>query len=257
MLHLVAGGAGFLGGHLTNALIDDGERVVIMDDLSGGSIRNLEHAISSGIGTFIYVDVTEADAALSDLVARAKCGRVDRVYHLAHSAAHDPAATIPLIDLALVHQARLLFVTGPDRGDAAGNTAVRRHVALLRACGRDARLLHLPECYGPGMDERSGGLVAGLFRAAESRLALPLEEPPSRRHALMYVGDAVALLRRAMEAPSLEHAPLACYEDYAVAEIARAVARVTGVIASTSTSPLDGNLRATYRWLREERLAFA
>ena len=43
MKHLITGGAGFIGSHLAEALLDSGETVYVIDDLSSGSIVNIDH----------------------------------------------------------------------------------------------------------------------------------------------------------------------------------------------------------------------
>ena len=50
---LINGGAGFIGSHLAEALLERGWRVEIIDDLSTGSIRNIEHL--KGHPGFSYV----------------------------------------------------------------------------------------------------------------------------------------------------------------------------------------------------------
>ena len=43
MVSLITGGAGFIGSHLAEALLARGGRVIILDDLSTGSVENLRH----------------------------------------------------------------------------------------------------------------------------------------------------------------------------------------------------------------------
>lgn len=60
-MSLVAGGAGFLGSHLSEFLIGRGDDVICVDDLSTGSIANIEPIKNSGRFTFIIGDISELD----------------------------------------------------------------------------------------------------------------------------------------------------------------------------------------------------
>lgn len=77
MKYLITGGSGFIGSHLTAALLKRGDRVVVLDDLSTGSAKNLEHLASNP--DLEIVSGSILDSALVDsLVAK-----VDHVLHLA------------------------------------------------------------------------------------------------------------------------------------------------------------------------------
>lgn len=74
---LVTGGAGFIGSHLTDRLVQDGHEVTVLDNLETGRLENLDGAKESGQLTFIEGSVL--DPALVDrLVAE-----TDYIYHLA------------------------------------------------------------------------------------------------------------------------------------------------------------------------------
>lgn len=74
---LITGGAGFIGSHLAEALLARGDTVYIIDDLSTGSIRNIDHLKSSP--RFHYtIDKVENVPVVAELVDRA-----DVVFHLA------------------------------------------------------------------------------------------------------------------------------------------------------------------------------
>ncbi|HBY95018.1 MAG: GDP-mannose 4,6-dehydratase [Ardenticatenaceae bacterium] len=74
---LVTGGAGFIGSHLAEALLARGDTVYIIDDLSTGSIRNIDHLKSNP--RFHYtIDKVENVPVVAELVDRA-----DVVFHLA------------------------------------------------------------------------------------------------------------------------------------------------------------------------------
>ena len=74
---LITGGAGFIGSHLAEALIADGKEVIVIDDLSTGSLVNLTGLREHSLFHFIQSSVREPD-----VLERALEG-VDYVYHLA------------------------------------------------------------------------------------------------------------------------------------------------------------------------------
>ena len=74
---LITGGAGFIGSHLAELLIDEGTEVFVLDDLSTGSIQNVAH-LRDHPDFHLVVDTVLAPAVVSELVY--KC---DVVYHLA------------------------------------------------------------------------------------------------------------------------------------------------------------------------------
>jgi UDP-glucose 4-epimerase len=74
---LITGGAGFIGSHLTDHLLNAGHRVVVLDNLVNGKTENL--ALASGMGKFVFI---EGDI-LSLATAEAACEGIDIVFHLA------------------------------------------------------------------------------------------------------------------------------------------------------------------------------
>ena len=77
MRALITGGAGFIGSHLAEELLDRGQEVWVVDDLSTGSGENIEHLRSHKYFHFVKGTITDV-ALLTSLV-----GRVDVIYHLA------------------------------------------------------------------------------------------------------------------------------------------------------------------------------
>lgn len=77
---LVTGGAGFIGSHLVDRLLAQGDEVVAVDNLSSGSLANLAEARRTRIGKFTFQRVDITSTALGETIRRA---RPEVVFHLA------------------------------------------------------------------------------------------------------------------------------------------------------------------------------
>jgi UDP-glucose 4-epimerase len=93
MRALVTGGAGFIGSHLTERLLKDGNQVSVIDNLSTGSLKNVESFKEHSCFEFVAGDIR--NAALVEPLAK----RCDVIFHLAAAVgvkliAEDPVHTI-------------------------------------------------------------------------------------------------------------------------------------------------------------------
>jgi nucleoside-diphosphate-sugar epimerase len=247
MLNLVTGGAGFLGSHLSSALVDDGQYVIIIDNLSSGHVRNLEHAVSSGRGTFIYADVAVSTNEITELLHVALRGAsIDRIWHLASPASPDAygahpwetlavngMATMSLIELALAHKARFLYTStseiygdplvhpqpesyfgnvdpiGPRSCYDEGKRFGEAAVATgVRARGLDGRLVRFFNCYGPMMEQGDGRLIPALIDAVLNNKPLPIQGTGKQTRSMTFVDDAIQLLRLVMDRPQATLQPI-------------------------------------------------
>jgi UDP-glucose 4-epimerase len=77
MRALITGGAGFIGSHLSDALLDQGHDVLILDNLSTGSIDNIAH-LKSRPGFEYFIDSVDNEPLLAELIDRS-----DVVFHFA------------------------------------------------------------------------------------------------------------------------------------------------------------------------------
>ena len=77
MRTLITGGAGFIGSHLAEKLLDEGHQVYIIDDLSTGSIENIEH-LKQRKGFHYVIDTVMNSPVLAELI-----DKTDIVFHLA------------------------------------------------------------------------------------------------------------------------------------------------------------------------------
>lgn len=142
---LVTGGAGFIGSHLVELLAGRGDQVVILDDLSTGDRRNIEHLVSSGNVEFVEGSILDAD--LVDECIRA----VDVCFHLASAVGVQLVVSQPLDTL-------LCNVRGTD-------------IVLSAAARHSCRILFTStsEIYGKNstgaLDEQSDRILGSPFKA--------------------------------------------------------------------------------------------
>ena len=224
---LVTGGAGFLGSHLVDALLERGDRVRVLDDLSSGKRQNLPRHVQ-----FLQADVTDSRA-----VAEAIEG-VDSCFHLAAIASvarsnrdwlrtHEVnlAGLLNILDQARRHhQVPVVYASSAavygdcpviPIGEHAPVAPLSAYGADKAACELHARVagavhaiptvgLRFFNLYGPRQDRCSpySGVIA-LFAERLSRGA-PVEIFGDGRQVrdFTYVGDAVIALRRALDAVS-------------------------------------------------------
>ena len=77
--HLITGGAGFIGSHLADYLIERGEKVIVIDNLTTGRYGNIEH-LDGRSGFKCYIEDIRHETLIDELIRDS-----DRIYHLAAS----------------------------------------------------------------------------------------------------------------------------------------------------------------------------
>ncbi len=273
MSTIVTGGAGFLGSHLVDSLIRDGRRVVIVDNLSTGSLRNIETAISSGSASFVYLDVATTAASLREsLLPAIGDEALDAIYHLASPASPDAygnhpwetlavngLGTMSLVEFALEHRARFIYSsTSEIYGDPLVHPQPEDYFGNVdpigpRACydegkrfgeaavsvavasrGLDGRLVRFFNCYGPRMSAADGRLIAALGEAAFANKPFPIHGTGLQTRSMTYVDDAVRLLRLVAETQFDSLQPINIGSDHE-----RTVLEVAEVFARVAGVPFE------------------
>jgi UDP-glucose 4-epimerase len=93
MRYLITGGAGFIGSHLVDAIVERGDDVVVLDDLSTGRLDNLQQVLDGGQVEFVEGSVLDAEL-VDDCVSE-----VDAVFHLASAVGVQLVVSRPLDSL--------------------------------------------------------------------------------------------------------------------------------------------------------------
>jgi dTDP-glucose 4,6-dehydratase len=253
---LVTGGAGFLGSHLCDYLLAEGQRVVCVDNLDTGSLQNIEH-IRSDRFEFVNQDLTQP-LFLEE--------PVDVVFHLASPASPIDYLRLPLhtlkvgsygthhmLGLAKLKRARFLLAstsevygdpqvhpqpetywgnvnpTGP-RGvyDEAKRYAEAMTMAYHRQQGVDTCIARIFNSYGPRMRPYDGRAVPNFVRQALGGEPLTIYGDGSQTRSFCYVDDLIRGI--VLLAESDEHMPvnLGNPGEFTLLELAKTVQRVTG-----------------------------
>jgi dTDP-glucose 4,6-dehydratase len=254
---VVTGGAGFLGSHLCDHLIDKGHRVICVDNLETGSLENIEHR-EGGEFVFLYHDVVEPIWIDEP---------VDYVFHLAALASPIDYMRLPLhslkvgsygthhaLGLAKWKRARFLISsTSEVYGDPQvhpqpetywGNVnpigprgvydeAKRYAEALVMAYhsqqGVNTSIARIFNTYGPRMRRNDGRASVTFLQQAIEGKPLTVFGDGSQTRSLCYVDDLIRGLF--LLATSDEHLPVNIGNpghELTMLELAQTVIRVTG-----------------------------
>lgn len=253
---MVTGGCGFLGSHLCDYLLQDGYRVLCVDNLDTGSLENIEH-IRSGDFHFVNHDMTERIEITEP---------VDFVYHLASPASPIDYLRLPLhtlkvgsygthhaLGLAKFKRARFLLAStsevygdplehpqsesywgnvnpiGP-RGvyDEAKRYAEALTMAYHRQQGVNTAIVRIFNTYGPRMRAKDGRAIPTFLSQALENKPLTVFGDGSQTRSFCYVDDLIRGLY--LLATNDEHLPvnLGNPTEMSLLNLAEAVVRITG-----------------------------
>lgn len=264
MTVLVIGAAGFLGSHLVDRLLDEGQAVVGLDNLMTGDLANLTEAFTHPRFHFQVGDVREPISVHAELVFNLACPASPVHYQ------RDPYATLTssvlgaqqLVDLVRGRSCRVVHAStsevygspGPEHHPqresywghvnslgprACYNEGKRAAETLLsdarRRWGADVRIVRLFNTYGPRMALADGRVVSNFVVQALQGEPLTIHGDGEQTRSFCFVDDMMEALLRTSQVPKWSGPvnlgnPLEC----SVRELAN---RVMVAVRSSSWAP--------------------
>jgi len=260
---LITGGAGFIGSHLCGRLLDEGRRVICVDNLATGSIDNIKGLAGRRGFTFIEDDIRQVELDSFD--------DVEGVYHLAAICGVPRVQKEPLrviltvlesllriLRWAAQKEATVLYVSSseiygkpllhPQPESSWGCTnpvgprspyveAKRAGEALCRAYriekGLSVRIARLFNVYGPGFRNDDPRVIPRFIQAAQAGEPLNVYGTGKATRSFCYVDDIVEGLMLLMDSELEQPVNLGFPQETEIKELAELTLRLTD-----SSSPI-------------------
>lgn len=263
---LVTGGAGFLGSHLCEFLLQQGHEVIAMDNLLTGTTDNIEHLRSERF-KFIMHDVTEYIFL---------AGKLDYILHFASPAspldylqlpiqtmkvgalgthkalglAHHTGATFLLASTSEVYGDPLLHPQTEDywghvnpigpRGvyDEAKRFAEALTMAYHRTHGVDTKIVRIFNTYGPRMRPNDGRAIPAFIPQALRHEPLTVFGDGSQTRSFCYVDDLIEGIYRLLLSDYHEPVNIGNPHEMTIRELAESIIRGTNSTSKIIEKPL-------------------
>jgi UDP-glucuronate decarboxylase len=285
---LVTGGAGFLGSHLVDRLIANGDEVLCADNMFTGDRRNIVHLFENPLFEFLRHDVTQPLSV-----------EVDEIYNLACPASpfhyqHDSIQTaktnvlgaINMLSLAQRLKVRILQAStsevygDPDQHPQTEGYWGRVNPIGPRACydegkrcaetlffdyrrqhGLDIKIARIFNTYGPRMNAGDGRVVSNFIIQALTGEPITIFGDGEQTRSFCYVEDLIDGLARLMEMPANFPGPvnLGNEDEFTIRELAEQIIELTGSSSKVVERPLpedDPRQRRPDARLARERLGW-
>jgi dTDP-glucose 4,6-dehydratase len=254
---LVTGGTGFIGSNLLERLLSEGYRVVCMDNLRTGSLKNIAHLQDDAAFECVHHDVT----------TYIDCpGRLDEVYHFASPASPADFERIPIpilkvgalgtynaLGLAKAKGARFMLASTsevygdplvhPQSEEYWGNVnpigvrgvydeAKRYAESITMAYHRhhrvDSRIVRIFNTYGPRMRPDDGRMIPNFIHQALLGQPLTVYGDGSQTRSVQYVDDLVEGFLRLMRSLEVRPVNIGNPVEYTVKEVAGLILELSG-----------------------------
>jgi len=264
---LLTGAAGFLGSHISKELIDNDHEVIGLDDLSTGSIKNIEQLVNNPRYTFIEHDVRIPYQAKVDAILNFACPASPVNYQ------KDPVRTIETNFLGMINLLHLANETGariiqastseiygdptqsPQKESYWGNVNPigirscydegKRAAETLcfdyrRQHNLDTRVIRIFNTYGPNMAIGDGRVVSNFIVQALRNEPINIYGDGKQTRSFCYVSDLVEGIYKLLQLDKNPDTPinLGNPNEFTILELAKVVIEITNSKSEIVNNPL-------------------
>ena len=264
---LLTGAAGFLGSHISKKLIDNNHEVIGLDDLSTGSIKNIEQLINHPKYSFIEHDVRIPYQAKVDAILNFACPASPVNYQ------KDPVRTIETNFLGMINLLHLANETGariiqastseiygdptqsPQKESYWGNVNPigirscydegKRAAETLcfdyrRQHNLDTRVIRIFNTYGPNMAIGDGRVVSNFIVQALRNEPINIYGDGKQTRSFCYVSDLVEGIYKLLQLDKNPETPinLGNPNEFTILELAKVVIEITKSKSEIVNNPL-------------------
>ena len=258
---LISGGAGFIGSHLCDYYISQGEDVWCIDNLSTGTLDNIEHLLKEPSFRFIQADVISLDV---DNTLKEK---FDIIFHLASPASPPDYFRLPLetlkvnslgtekmLEIARISNAKFLFSStsevygdptispqpenywgnvnpvGPrsvyDEGKRYGEALV---MAYYRKYKADTRIVRIFNTYGERMRLNDGRVIPNFIGQLLQGKPLTIYGNGKQTRSFCYISDLIKGITKMMEADYHLPVNLGNPAEFTILQLAEIIQKIAGI----------------------------
>ena len=267
---LITGGAGFLGSHLTERLLERGDEVLVVDNFFTGSKQNLAHLLGNP-----HLEVMRHDVTFPLYV------EVNQIYNLACPASpvhyqHDPVQTtktsvhgaINMLGLAQRTRARILQAsTSEVYGDPEVHPQPEAYWGRvnpigIRSCydegkrcaetlffdyyrqhALEIKVVRIFNTYGPRMHPNDGRVVSNFIVQALQGKDITIYGNGQQTRSFCYVDDLIEVMMRMMDSPAEFIGPVNIGNpgEFTMLELAEAILKLSGSKSKLIFEPLPAD----------------
>ncbi len=254
---VITGGAGFIGSHLCDRLLEEGHAVVCVDNFLTGSRTNIAHLVSHPSFRLVQPDVTTpiplTDAIDYVLHFASPASPLDYLKYPIQTMTVGSLGTLHALELAKARSAKFFLAStsevygdpqvhpqpetywghvnpiGPRSVyDEAKRFAEALTMAYHRTHGLDTRIVRIFNTYGPRMRMDDGRAVPTFIMQALQGQPLTVFGDGTQTRSLCYVSDLIEGIRRLMDSDVHEPVNLGNPDERMMVELAECIIKLCG-----------------------------